>query len=99
MLDLYLLVGVLDLQSFLSRLVPELGEPLEEQRVRAGGQGSFATQPSRLLSWHRPPFFFKAHLSPVSLQQLQPLCVQTHTKHIRVDSEEEAGRKKQVKKI
>lgn len=48
-----LLVGVLDLQALLSRIVPELGEPLEEQRVRTGGQGAFPTQPDRLRGcWH-----------------------------------------------
>lgn len=46
------MVGVLDLQSFLLRLVPELGEPLEEQRVRARGQGAFPTQPDRLGGGH-----------------------------------------------
>lgn len=47
-----LLVGVLDLQSSLLRLVSELVEPPEEQRVRAGGQDAFPTQPDRLRSWH-----------------------------------------------
>ena len=49
---LYLLVGVLGLQALLFRLVPELGEPLEEQRVRAGRQDPFPTQPDRFRSWH-----------------------------------------------
>lgn len=47
-----LLVRVLGLQSLLLGLVPELREPLEEQRVRAGGHSAFATQPDRLRSWH-----------------------------------------------
>lgn len=49
---LHLLVGVLDLQPLLSRLVPELGEPPEEQRVGAGGQGAFPTQLDRPRRWH-----------------------------------------------
>lgn len=43
----HLLVRVLGLQPLLSRLVPELGEPADEQRVRAGRQDPFPTHPSR----------------------------------------------------
>lgn len=49
---LYLLVGVLDLESLLLGLVPQLGQPLEEQRVWAGWQDAFPTQPGRFRGGH-----------------------------------------------
>lgn len=49
---LYFLVGVLDLESLLLGLVPELGQPLEEQRIWAGWQGTFPTQPGRFRGGH-----------------------------------------------
>lgn len=49
---MYLLVGVLGLLSLLFSLVSELCEPLEEQWIRAGGQGAFPTQPGWFRSLH-----------------------------------------------
>lgn len=49
---LYFLVGVLDLESLLLGLVPELGQPLEEQRIWAGWQDTFPTQPGRFRGGH-----------------------------------------------
>ena len=48
----YLLVDVLQLQALLFGVVPQLGKPLEEQRVGAGGQGAFPTQPDLLRGGH-----------------------------------------------